>query len=884
MLRAPSSTSTASGSSLYERAVQQREEREKRREKDLLRDCTFSPTLVSNRKLREKRSTTPGGKRYDMLYQEASARKQRQSATPSELEECTFSPQTNATKGKSKAATPRGVSPARRAESLYNNAKRMEEKRRQMAEERRRLEVEQCSFKPQITAKARAARPASPSVRMEELHKSHKALTQRLEAAKAEREVEGCTFKPTINRRRRASTGGAPAAGSVQDRLTRYQKDLERKREEALQRKLDEEAKELTFQPNITRAKPTADAAPAPASGTIHERLYSEASARQDDASPGTPPSARPKARPASPAVFDRLSAPKSAARSPRSPAEEYDVLKECTFTPKTRRGSIGGRPSSRPRSNEPLWDRLHKDGADSKEKRERLKLEKERSECSFKPKTSSPPAERAPGRQGASSKPIWERLNEEAKRNKEREDELAKARAEKELAECTFKPNFATADRQAKAAGAAPAAGSNGNAAPAGAAKAASSRPIWERLADPKQLADKQKEMERLREQAELEECTFQPALQVGRGADLEQQSTSPAGTTAATPTKPVKASPAPKAKRTPSSTTPKPLSYLERIKSAAKPSPTPVRKARASQASEAASPMSPAPSQEEKSVAAGSPASTPAPTTNEGEASGTPSGETNSPAPTEAASPAPLTDSAPQDQPAQASPQQQPMAPPQSPAVEVQQTKNQASNEAPTSVETSDLRSNGAAESNGSPAADPARTTKKERSVAAPTSRPDLLVQEQSNGTAESKDQGNGDVALQAQDDTKPVVNAAPVGGSVKSNALREVGNLNVAPQGPAGEQNAKSEASSRTASPQGEAKSVDDDPFANLLGDPMGSPTPSDLPSKSSPGALPGDRFANLQSRIAEAMALEESLSPTPSDTEGFASGREVGSGPL
>ncbi|GBG23928.1 Hypothetical Protein FCC1311_001472 [Hondaea fermentalgiana] len=506
---------------------------ERKRQEAIQREATFSPKLISSKKKRENRATTPGKSRYDMLYADAASRQAQMHRRANEEEACTFTPKTNWTRKAAKAgdaaasngtpgsgARKSAPSPARRSETLYANAKALEAKRKSLAENRLREEAKECSFKPQITARGKAKRANSPgpTARMAQLYEEAKAKEARIAAAQARRELEGCTFQPNINSRRRSSGAGpTPSPDAVQERLSRYQKESERRREQLRKEHLEKEKEELTFQPNIIAApgaKRPSTPQRTPSQGAIHERLYNEATRQQErekEPSSANSGSSATKKRAPSPGVFDRLATPKAppANATSREDTVAIEELKECTFTPNTRPGSARRASAGAAGSgsaSKPFWDRLSKENEGVLEVREEMRKQRELSECTFRPvlnrRMSSGSAAKAASTTAsdagskASSAPIWERLNGEAKLAKAREEELARQREAAELAACTFKPQIS----------------SNVQSSVSSASK--NTKPIWDRLADTKTLSEKHEALERQREEAALRECTFAPQL----------------------------------------------------------------------------------------------------------------------------------------------------------------------------------------------------------------------------------------------------------------------------------------------------------------------------------------------------------------------------------
>uniref|UniRef100_A0A7S2RH79 Uncharacterized protein n=1 Tax=Mucochytrium quahogii TaxID=96639 RepID=A0A7S2RH79_9STRA len=435
--------STPTRSRLYEKALEQRAHLEKKRE-EAQKELSFSPKLVSSKKLRNKGATTPGRSRYDMLYESGKMKKNRleQEAEKRRAhpDGCTFSPEVNASKRKSASKSQH----LKRSDQLYANAKTLEAKKKAMAKEVSRQEMSSCSFTPEITKKAKAKRAASPgpSARMTEMYREHKEREDRLNSLRGKRELEACTFKPSINRRRKSDASGVPSAASVQERLTQYQHELERKKAEIKAKQAEELKKECTFKPEIKSRPPTPQRGRGPTEGAIHERLFHEAKQKKErqselkgkheQAAPKPRPSSARRSRPGEASVFDRLATPKKT-QAGNDKTEDLAVreLEECTFQPNALK-TITNKKSS-PGAGVPCWERLHRESKEVKEVREEMKARQEKSTSVVKLRNSV----------GGTGKPIWERLNEDGKKVKDKAEERERERMAQEMAECTFKPQI---------------------------------------------------------------------------------------------------------------------------------------------------------------------------------------------------------------------------------------------------------------------------------------------------------------------------------------------------------------------------------------------------------------------------------------------------------
>lgn len=158
---------------------------------------------------------TNGFARFDHLYEQALEQRRQLTEKQKHLYdlECTFRPQTNASRRSSRSprSSMSGISQSsektrqERLNELYNHAKLAEEKRKKLAEQ---LPMEY-SFKPRTNVPADAPRRSSDVLYPDRSEQA--AREARLEELRRTRELEGCTFSPSLETR---STAVAPTPGA----------------------------------------------------------------------------------------------------------------------------------------------------------------------------------------------------------------------------------------------------------------------------------------------------------------------------------------------------------------------------------------------------------------------------------------------------------------------------------------------------------------------------------------------------------------------------------------------------------------------------------------------------------------------------------------------
>ncbi|KAG7395776.1 hypothetical protein PHYBOEH_003174 [Phytophthora boehmeriae] len=396
------------------------------------------------------------------LYEGAKEAKLRKDALRAELQETyTFAPQVNAFKRRTNAGEAEEPNQDRFTR-LHAQAKALQEKKRELQQQHER---EGCTFTPTISARAKRLSHPGTGPRYENLYKNAQEIKQKREEKlleKAKTTEEECPFKPKIMASK-SKVKARPLYDSEREKQKRL--DLEQKKVEA-------EMSECTFKPKVST-----------------KRLKSKV----EDTPNSTAGAALPDANP-----YNRLyqASIQRTERLEKLRHERDEKEKSQTpFQPKIT-ASRSRLPKDRAKVKQPFHKRLY--SKDYMQKvdaaREQRRLEGEQ-QFTFKPEINEPPEEikaKVKERADSPGKNIFERLYDEKDKLKEKIELGEELRLQKEMAECTFRPQIE---------------GDAGH--PAGEA----APPVWERLLnyDKAQVIE---EREKLKEQLEMQECTFKPEL----------------------------------------------------------------------------------------------------------------------------------------------------------------------------------------------------------------------------------------------------------------------------------------------------------------------------------------------------------------------------------
>ncbi|KAG1707216.1 hypothetical protein DVH05_026410 [Phytophthora capsici] len=423
-----------------------------------------APTAIidtddSQRNVKRRLYATEAEAASRRLYEDAKEAKARKDARRAELQETyTFAPQVN--NFKRRAAPGETEDPSQDHFSrLHAQAKELQEKKRGLQQQ---YERDGCTFTPTISARAKRLAQPGTGPRYENLYKNAQEIKQKREEKLLERAKtteEQCPFKPKI------TASKAPVK-------TKPLYDFEREKQKRLareQKKIESEISQCTFKPKVSakRIKSKAEGASdstveAVSNANPYNRLYQ--------------------------ASIDRT----ERLQKLRQVRDEEEMA-QAPFQPKiTTRSRV---LKSKAKTKEPFHKRLYnKDYMKRLDaEREQRRLEEEQ-QFSFKPEINEPPEEikAKVNERGSAQKSIFERLYDEKDKMKEKIEMGEELRLQKEMAECTFRPQIEVDAVQ-----------SNGEPAP----------PVWERLLsyDKAQVIE---EREKLKEQLEMQECTFKPEV----------------------------------------------------------------------------------------------------------------------------------------------------------------------------------------------------------------------------------------------------------------------------------------------------------------------------------------------------------------------------------
>lgn len=385
------------------------------------RESGFSPSITE----RGRRSSSSGPEaRTEALYEYAravneklEARREMERVSPSG---CTYRPEISR---RARSASPSGRSASGGVyERLHAAAEAREAERMRRKEAAERRTSEACTFKPAV--KAGASRSGTVASRSAEFERNKERHLQAMREAQAALSAAEATFRPRVNNTAHNGT----RRGSVWERLAAHDPAAERTatQNEAMRA----EMAEYTFRPRINNRQAHSDADSE--TSAVHERLYDksrELAARELERQ-----ARRAEAELADCSFRPRLKSGKSSTRGSqtrllddaRDVAALRDELKRarelegCTFSP-----SIGRSP--RRSTDGPVYQRLAREDAGAKAaERGRLRATRELEGCTFKPRTG-----RSPSR--PSDKPVFERMRDDESRRRARSLERVRRRDDDE-------------------------------------------------------------------------------------------------------------------------------------------------------------------------------------------------------------------------------------------------------------------------------------------------------------------------------------------------------------------------------------------------------------------------------------------------------------------
>lgn len=407
-----------------------------RKQKEDEKECTFTPKIGS--KSRKMNSQGPSGlKRHEHLYEKAveqqkNLEKKRESYVD---ENCTFKPRMSTGNSKIAKRVAKQIEGVDRYDRLHSESVKIKKK---VEELRKKRESSVGTFTPKITSKAKKS--GRPSLAARPVGKNHYAEKEKKrQDLKKSREMKNCTFQPRLNKKKNKKVSGS----SFMERLARSNeakaarlKRLQEEKEKRLQSQMgtsrkkkgtssvdfdrlyhtgnikdrlerskkikEEEYAKLTFKPNVgqRKVKPTSSGA-----SSIHTRLH-EAAARR---------SAQRKA-----AIQKKL--------------ENEKKMISMKFK-KKKSASTGGSG---------VYSRLIQNAKQDKERREMLrqkKIEREIKQCKIVKKNKMT---------RTNGKPYWERFYERRNETADTTGKKMLTSEEKELQEhCTGKPKLSETTNQ---------------------------------------------------------------------------------------------------------------------------------------------------------------------------------------------------------------------------------------------------------------------------------------------------------------------------------------------------------------------------------------------------------------------------------------------------
>jgi hypothetical protein len=225
---------------------------------------TYKPTLNKAKKGHEK--DKPDENRFDRLYSDALKRhlesKWKESVDDKDL---TFKPKISAKGSNSRSSS--------RERGTMDNAIRIQTPKKV-------VEVKEFSFKPTITKRAQSIDRSQHRETPERLYLHSKVAKEKQEKLKLDfdqKNMEDCTFTPKTN----MAAKSTPQKLDLTERMDKYEEFKNRRREEALRVKNEQEIQGVTFKPVIKLTKRSS----TPTKTSVYERLSSVDREREISAS-----------------------------------------------------------------------------------------------------------------------------------------------------------------------------------------------------------------------------------------------------------------------------------------------------------------------------------------------------------------------------------------------------------------------------------------------------------------------------------------------------------------------------------------------------------------------------------------------------------------------
>ncbi|KAG3109674.1 hypothetical protein PI125_g10712 [Phytophthora idaei] len=433
---------------------------------------TVEDTDDSERNVKRRLNATDAEAASNRLYENAKEAKARKEARRVELQVTyTFAPQVNNFKRRTNPGEAEDPSQDRFSR-LHAQAKELLEKKRGLQQQHER---DGCTFAPSISARAKRLAQPSSGPRYENLYKHAQEMKQKREEKlleKAKTTEEQCPFKPKMiaSRVQKASGKAKPL----------YDSEREKQKRLALeQKKIEAEMSQCTFKPKVGTKR-------------LKSKVEGPSDATTDAATDANP--------------YNRLyqaSINRTERLQKLRQERDEEEKAQAPFQPKitTRSRMLKDKAKTKEPFHKRLYNKDYLKKLDAE--REQRRLEEEQ-QFTFKPEINEPPEEiKAKVNERASpQKTIFERLYDEKDKMKEKIEMGEELKLQKEMAECTFRPQIEV-----------DAVPTNGEPAP----------PVWERLLsyDKAQVIE---EREKLKEQLEMQECTFKPEVKSPDALTMKQ------------------------------------------------------------------------------------------------------------------------------------------------------------------------------------------------------------------------------------------------------------------------------------------------------------------------------------------------------------------------
>jgi hypothetical protein len=462
----------------------------KKRQQDEDARAKMRPTITA----RGSASPTPQSRKiHDKLYQDKDEKMSRLQSKRAahesrEMSACTFQPALSQRRSASAPRQRPASGPGQVTDRLHGYAKDAELRKAALKKKQEEEEMRGVTFQPKLTPRSRRDRSPAPQRsrvgggqgELTAYERLHRAGTKEEVLAKVEHIREAteteCTFTPKINKKRSARSRSVPLRGqrsepppspapgrttTVFERLHADGGDMAARQVELREATLRKELAECSFEPSI-----------ATAGHHHHQRAAAAASPLNTPGGGGGGGGGGGRDVGEGP-VWDRLQQNRQGIQLLRDEIKKQRDMQGCTFAPEigrepkassvrkaARRASSPALRSCSEAQAAALEERMKLDAFErlsvqnkNDDLMQRLSAAQELQGCTFHPKTNVSTkgcgggggggGQHAAGNKSASQLEVWERLGSEHVNREERQQQRKAARAEEDMAECSFQPTI---------------------------------------------------------------------------------------------------------------------------------------------------------------------------------------------------------------------------------------------------------------------------------------------------------------------------------------------------------------------------------------------------------------------------------------------------------